>query len=71
LLLPLRLLPEVEPPRFEGCVDGLLLGCCEGFVDGCVDGLLLGCCEGLVEGWVEGLLLGCCDGLVPGLEPPP
>jgi hypothetical protein len=42
LLLPLLLLPELDPPRFEGWVDGLLLGCCEGFVDGCVDGLLLG-----------------------------
>jgi len=62
LLLPLLLLPELEPLRLEGCVDGLLLGCC----DGLVEGWLLGCCEGLVEG----LLLGC-DGFVPGLVPPP
>jgi hypothetical protein len=39
LLLPLRSLPDVEPLRFEGCDDALLLGCWDGFVEG----VLLGC----------------------------
>jgi hypothetical protein len=36
----------LAPPRFEGCVEGLVLGVCDGFVDG----LVLGFCDGFVLG---------------------
>ena len=42
----------------DGCMEGLELGCDDGFIEGCVDGCMEGFELGCEEGWPEGLEVG-------------